>query len=100
MILNSLILKENLSSFFSNIEIILNFAQTFKTKKMKKVLLIAAVGVISLASCKKDYTCVCKDSAGTTWGTYTVHETKKKSKEACEANNASWSAYGASCAIQ
>jgi hypothetical protein len=66
---------------------------------MKKVLLIAAVGIFSFASCKKDYTCVCK-SNGTTWATYTVHETKKKSKEACEANNAAWASYNASCAIE
>jgi hypothetical protein len=68
---------------------------------MKKVLFIAAVGVFAFSSCKKDYTCVCKDGSQT-FATYTVHETKKKSKDACEAYNSTWASYSssASCTIQ
>jgi hypothetical protein len=68
---------------------------------MKKVLFIAVLGVISLASCKKDYTCACKED-GVTWGTYTVHTTKKKSKQMCEDNEATWKSVApeVSCDIQ
>ncbi|HEX8516095.1 MAG TPA: hypothetical protein VF868_07835 [Bacteroidia bacterium] len=68
---------------------------------MKKVLFLAAVMVASLASCKKDYTCVCKDS-GQTFATYTIKTTKKKSKDTCKDNEAAWKAYSSTvtCEIQ
>jgi hypothetical protein len=81
--------------------IILGYKPYKTYKEMKKVLFIAAVGVISLASCKKDYTCACKDGS-TTVATYTVHTTKKKSKDLCSENDASVKVVypSASCTIQ
>ena len=59
-----------------------------KQKTMKKVLLFAAVlSAFSFASCKKDYTCTCSYSVGgtTVSGSTTIHNTKKKAKDACTA---------------
>jgi len=68
---------------------------------MKKVILFgaAAVFALSLAACKKDYTCVCKDSDGEELGRVTYKTTKSKAKDAC---NTSASTYGTTitCAIQ
>ena len=60
---------------------------------MKKVILFgaAAVFALSLASCKKDYTCVCKDGSGTEIYRATIKTTKSKAKDAC---NTSASSYG------
>ncbi len=70
---------------------------------MKKLFFASAVlFAFCLTSCKKDYTCVCKE-AGVTFGTYTIKTTKKKSKDLCEDNEAQWIALGyttVSCDIQ
>jgi hypothetical protein len=63
---------------------------------MKKVLFAATVlFAFCLTSCKKDFTCVCKES-GVTLQTYTIHTTKKKATDLCNTNAASWSSYGTS----
>lgn len=58
---------------------------------MKKLMTIAAVTValISLSSCKKDYTCECTiDVLGeTTTTSTTINATKGDAKEACEAGS-------------
>ncbi|HTN18603.1 MAG TPA: hypothetical protein VL092_13015 [Chitinophagaceae bacterium] len=57
---------------------------------MKKfTFIIAAIGLISLASCKKDYTCECTLSGGGLSGTFseTIKDTKKKAKEKCDSGN-------------
>lgn len=57
---------------------------------MKKVL-FAAVAVLALASCKKEYTCECTTSltgSATTSGK-TEKLSKKDAKAACEKNNSS-----------
>lgn len=61
---------------------------------MKKLLSIAAVTValVSLSSCKKDYTCECKTTVGgTQMGISTITVTGKKSdaKETCENGSSS-----------
>ena len=69
---------------------------------MKKLFIASAVlCAFCFASCKKDYTCVCKDGA-TTLATYTITETKKKSKDTCKALDVNWkTVYPAtSCTIQ
>lgn len=66
----------------------------------KSIFIVAALAAFSFASCKKDYKCVCKDSTGVEFATYTITTTKKKAKDACSANDASWSAYGASCTVE
>lgn len=57
---------------------------------MKKITLaIAVLGILSLASCKKDYTCECTISGSGLSATVSqnINETKKKAKEKCEAEN-------------
>ena len=69
---------------------------------MKKLFFVSAVlFAFCFASCKKEYTCVCKDGA-TTLATYTIKETKKKSKDVCKAFDVNWKiVYPAvSCTIQ
>lgn len=73
---------------------------------MKKTLAIAAVSLLALASCKKDYTCECTTSATdngqtiSTTSTFTINDTKKNATEACEANNVNTGITSVSCAIQ
>jgi hypothetical protein len=69
---------------------------------MKKVLLLAIVATsFGMTSCKKDYTCECKDGS-TVLGTVTIKETKSKAKTACEGNNATYAAIasGVSCNLK
>ena len=56
---------------------------------MKKITLLAAAFVaVSLASCKKDYTCECKyTDTGSSAGSYTAKLKKKDAKTWCEGNN-------------
>jgi hypothetical protein len=64
---------------------------------MRTLLLSAfAFGVLSFASCKKDYTCTCTVTSGgsTTSGKTTIHESKKDAEEACNAGDASYSSAG------
>lgn len=48
---------------------------------MKKVLFVAALGMLTLASCKKEYTCECTDANGT------VTTETNKGKDATDACN-------------
>ena len=61
---------------------------------MLKVIGIAAIGIISLASCKKDYTCECKTGEETAIVTTSEikNRTLKDAKEACE--NGSGTTFG------
>ena len=63
-----------------------------KNQKMKKVTLfaVAAMAVLSLASCKKNHTCTCVDnSGGSTTTTVTTAKSSKKGGAAwCTASNA------------
>lgn len=63
---------------------------------MKKVLLsVFALGMLSLASCKKDYTCTCTTTGGVSGsGSITIHGTKKDAKAACDAYDSSSSIGG------
>ncbi len=65
---------------------------------MKKVLLVGAVALLGLASCKKDYTCECTvDLLGVkTTSSTTLNATKSDAKEACEAGNQT----GVTCEIK
>ena len=52
---------------------------------MKKIIAIAVLGTLGLASCKKDYDCTCTGDGAT--GTFTYLDTSKDDAEtACEAN--------------
>jgi hypothetical protein len=52
-------------------------------KKMALILGIAFLSGIALSSCKKEYTCNCTASGGST-ATYTYKDTKKNAKEICD----------------
>jgi hypothetical protein len=68
---------------------------------MKKILLVAAVAGLSMASCKKDYTCTCtytpQGGAAQTY-TYPMKDVKKKdAKDACNSLGSVWVAAGGTC---
>ena len=46
---------------------------------MKKLLFVAAIALVSMASCKKDYTCTCTDNGGYS---YVLTSSKKKAADA------------------
>ena len=54
---------------------------------MKKLFFISAVVLVSLTSCKKDYTCVCTTSVfgSTVTATTEAKSTKAGAKEWCES---------------
>jgi hypothetical protein len=57
--------------------------KNIKINKMKKIFAIAFLGTMGLVSCKKDYTCECTETTGTS--VYTIKETSKKvAKAVCE----------------
>ncbi|HSH65234.1 MAG TPA: hypothetical protein VLB84_05410 [Bacteroidia bacterium] len=66
----------------------------------KSIVLVAVIAAFSFASCKKDYTCVCK-YAGLE-SSSTIKNTKKKAKDACSALEDNYKNYGAdvSCEIK
>jgi hypothetical protein len=67
---------------------------------MKKVLFVAALGMLTLASCKKDYTCECTTTivGFSSTATTTINATKKDAKTACE-NGTNASSY-TTCVIK
>ena len=66
---------------------------------MKKLALIAFVGVLALTSCKKDYTCDCTIANQTTSTAYNGLSKKeaKDTKVACDNANATAAIFGGSC---
>ena len=66
----------------------------------KSIYIVAALAAFTFTSCKKDYECGCRDSAGYEWASYKIHTTKKKAKEACSANDAQWASVGGTCTIE
>jgi len=67
---------------------------------MKKVILVAAVGVLALVSCKKDYTCACDVTTTGLINSTTVVDTvyqdvsKSDAEDKCATNNSTVSAFG------
>jgi hypothetical protein len=51
---------------------------------MKKIYLVLAVMIITISSCKKDYTCTCSDSTGVV-STFTIKDKKGKATEQCNS---------------
>jgi hypothetical protein len=73
-----------------------------KKSIMKKILLLTAVVMLSMASCKKEYTCECTATVSgtgipttTTSASSTIKDTKSKATDACEAGNKSAATSGA-----
>lgn len=52
---------------------------------MKKILAIAVLGTITLASCTKDYSCTCTSESVTSGGSTTTTNTNTNSYEVNEA---------------
>jgi hypothetical protein len=52
---------------------------------MKKLFFVLTMGAF-LASCKKEYTCICSVN-GTQYSTSTIKDTKKKAEEACNRDD-------------
>jgi len=64
---------------------------------MKRVILVAAVAMMALASCKKDYTCECEQVTplGTSSTSITITNSyESDAKDACAGSNASSSIGG------
>lgn len=60
---------------------------------MKKVLLVAVAGLFVFASCKKDYSCVCKNGSEE-YSTANYEDVKKKdAQESCDAVKTTVQAY-------
>lgn len=51
---------------------------------MKKYLAIAVLGSITLASCKKDYTCACTANNQTYNFAYTIKTKRGNARETCQ----------------
>ncbi|MBN9292682.1 MAG: hypothetical protein J0G96_01735 [Flavobacteriia bacterium] len=51
---------------------------------MKKVLFVAAVAVLGLSSCKKDWTCSCTGTSGSANVATYSNTTKKLATDACK----------------
>lgn len=69
---------------------------------MKKIAPIAAFVLLGamFTSCKKDYTCTCKDKDGKQVGQYTYPKAKKKdAKAACDVWHNGMATAGGKCEI-
>ncbi|MEZ5016415.1 MAG: hypothetical protein R2800_05130 [Flavipsychrobacter sp.] len=67
----------------------------------KSILFVAALLAIGFTSCKKDYTCECKEtSTGTILSSRTINNTKALAKTECETSNVVSSSVGVSCNIK
>lgn len=65
--------------------------------------ILALVAVVSLASCKKDYTCECTSvdtTFGTTTSTITINGKKKDVEKACDAFEYSYADDVQTCKIK
>lgn len=67
---------------------------------MKKVF-FAAVAVLALASCTKDWTCECKNAEGQSWVAQQFKDTKKDVAESgCNSWDNAAKVSGGSCSIK
>lgn len=64
--------------------------------KIKFVLATAAISMLALASCRKDYSCYCSEDGNK----YKVAEYKNVKKATAESACASYAVYGANCDIE
>lgn len=69
---------------------------------MKKIASVTVIALLAIGftSCKKDYTCTCKDNTGKEAAKYTFPKVKKKdAKTACDSWNNTFKISGGSCAL-
>ena len=73
---------------------------------MKKVLLVGAVALLGLASCKKDYTCECTATVdfmgvkSSSSASTTIHDTKSNATTTCEKGNQTSTGSSVKCVIK
>lgn len=71
---------------------------------MKKTFLFAAFALVTLASCKKEYTCECTSSisgvSATTSSSTTIKDTKKNAEATCNEGDATSSALGITTTVE
>ncbi len=67
---------------------------------MKKVILFGAFALLTLASCKKDWTCTCTSSIGGSSSTTITDMTKSDAKADCNAGDGSAAGITVDCEIQ
>ena len=64
--------------------------------KTKTIFIAGSLALLTLASCKKDYTCECTTTTGgvSTSASTVIKDKKSKAEEACNAGDASVSNFG------
>lgn len=68
---------------------------------MKKILFVAVLGMITLSSCKKDYTCACTFTGGATLNIAIEKSSKKDAESACDSAESTYKVAdaAASCSL-
>jgi hypothetical protein len=74
--------------------------EEIKKKLMKKVILFGAFALLTLASCKKDWTCTCTSSVGGSSSTTIQDMTKSDAKADCDGGDGSALGITVDCEIQ
>jgi hypothetical protein len=67
---------------------------------MKKVVLFGGLALLTLASCKKDWTCTCTSSIGGSSSAIITDKTKADAKADCDSNDASAGGITVDCELQ
>ena len=69
---------------------------------MKKTIVLGALALIALASCKKDYTHTCTTTNGSSSASAstTITDTKKDAEAACNEGDATFGSASTDCEIQ
>jgi hypothetical protein len=70
-------------------------------KKIAKIAALAIFGAMAMTSCKKDYTCTCKDDEDGTVFAATKYSkvSKKDAKSSCETADTQAAILGISCSL-
>lgn len=66
---------------------------------MKKIILVAAVGMLALVSCKKDYSCDC-ETAGISTPVEIKNSSKSDATDACDKLNTAALVAGGKCELK
>ena len=67
---------------------------------MKKIILLSGLTLLTLASCKKDWTCTCTSSIGGTTTTTISDKTKSDAKADCDSSDGSVLGVTVDCELQ
>jgi hypothetical protein len=68
---------------------------------MKKLFVLGAFSILSLASCKKDHTCTCATTTAgvSSTSSFTITDTKKDAEAKCDEGDASSSILGVTSTV-